>query len=126
MEQEDYLKSETNRLNLIADQIISLQDEEEMMIALMEVLTETELIPDVGRYYTFIYSPKTPRIKYDQFPLIACIELFPWGFRGINYHLGGAFRNYTWNEINGFLHLIYPNELEDARRIPYQYLQINN
>jgi len=87
---------------------------------LMNILETTELLPQVGRYYTFIYRPKTPGIRYDQFPLIACIGVFEWGFRGINYHWGD-YRNYTWDEVgNNDLHLVYPNELEDMRSIPYQ------
>ena len=96
------------------------------MLAVTETLTETELIPEIGKYYTFIYAPKTPRIRYDQFPLIACVGLFRWGFRGMNYHWGGAFRNYTWEEVLGQLHLAYPLEMPDLRSFPYQNFKINN
>lgn len=130
MEQEEYLESETNRLEHVVDDIINLPDADDRMLALTEVLTEVEVVPDVGRYYTFIYQPKTPRIEYDQFPLIACIGLFKWGFRGINYHWaarsGDPYRNYTWQEVIGNLHLVYPLELNDARSIPYQSFKINN
>ncbi len=50
--------------------------EDDMMLAITEVLTDTEIIPDVGKYYTFIYSPKTPRIRYDQFPFISLFVFF--------------------------------------------------
>ena len=125
MEQEDYLKSDTNRLEYFVDDIISKSDADERMLALTEILTETEIVPDVGRYYTFVYAAKTPRMRYDEFPLVAVIGLFKWGFRGINYHLNKP-RNYTWDEVVGYLHLIYPLELTDARSIPYQSIQINN
>ena len=95
------------------------------MLAVTEILTDTEVIPDVGRYYTFIYAPKTPRIRYDQFPLIACVGIFKWGFRGYNFHWP-AFRNYTWEEVVGYLHTAYPLEMNDLRSIPYQNFQINN
>ena len=130
MEQEEYLESDTNRLEYVVDDIINLPDADDRMLALTEVLREVEVVPDVGRYYTFIYQPKTPRIEYDQFPLIACIGLFKWGFRGINYHWaargGDPYRNYTWQEVIGNLHVVYPLELNDARSIPYQSFKINN
>ena len=125
MEQEEYLEDQRNRLEYTVDNIISLPDADDRMLAVTEILTETEVVPDVGKYYTFIYSPKTPRIRYDQFHLIACVAVFHWGFRGINYHWGGEFRNYTWNEVVGFLHVAYPLEMNDLRSIPYQNFKIN-
>ena len=122
---EGYVESKLNRLEHVVSDIIAMEDPDDMMLAVTETLTETELIPDVGKYYTFIYAPKTPRIRYDQFPLIACVDLFRWGFRGMNYHWGGDFRNYTWNEVLGQLHIAYPMEMEDLRSIPYQNFKIN-
>ena len=121
---EGYVESKLNRLEHVVSDIIAMEDPDDMMLAVTETLTETELIPDVGQYYTFIYAPKTPRIRYDQFPLIACVGLFRWGFRGMNYHWGGDFRNYTWNEVLGQLHIAYPMEMEDLRSIPYQNFKI--
>ena len=126
MEQEDYLASDTQRVENLVDDIRTSGDPDDMFLALMEVLTTKELVPQVGRYYTFIYRPKTPRIEYDEFPLIACVGVYPWGFKGINYHWGD-YRNYTWNEVgNNDLLLVYPNELQDMRSIPYQKFRINN
>ena len=125
MEQEEYLEDQRNRLERVVDDIIGMDDADERMLAVTEILTETEIIPTVGRFYTFIYSPKTPRIRYDQFPLIACVGLFQWGFRGYNFHWP-AFRNYTWEEVVGYLHTAYPLEMNDLRSIPYQNFQINN
>ena len=130
LKQAQYLEDPTNRINAKVDSISEMLDPDDMMIEILDTLTETELIPEVGRYYTFVYTPKTPRIEYDQNPLIACIGLFKWGFRGINYHWGlrdaNPFRNYTWQEVPGSLHLVYPEELRDMRAIPYQYFRINN
>ena len=81
MEQEEYLEDQRNRLEYTVDNIISLPDADDRMLAVTELLTETEIIPTVGRFYTFIYAPKTPRIRYDQFPLIACTDIQQWGFR---------------------------------------------
>tara|TARA_R100001443_G_scaffold89045_1_gene95469 strand:+ start:8652 stop:9029 length:378 start_codon:yes stop_codon:yes gene_type:complete len=120
MEQEDYLVSDTNRVENLVDDIIAKGQPDDMFLELMSILETTELLPQVGRYYTFIYQPKTPELRYDQFPLIACIGVYPWGFKGINYHWGD-YRNYTWDEVgNNDLHLVYPMELEDMRSIPYQ------
>ena len=125
MEQEEYLEDQRNRLERDVSNIIALDDADDRMLAVTEILTETEVIPDVGRYYTFIYAPKTPRIRYDQFPLIACVHIEKWGFRGYNFHWP-AFRNYTWEEVVGYLHVAYPLEMHDLRSIPYQNFQINN
>ena len=125
MEQEEYQEDQRNRLEYNVDYIINLEDADDRMLAVTEILTETEIIPELGRYYTFIYAPKTPRIRYDQFPLIACVGLFQWGFRGYNFHWP-AFRNYTWEEVVGYLHTAYPLEMNDLRSIPYQNFQINN
>jgi len=125
MEQEEYLESAENRLEYVVDDIINQSTADDRMIALLDVLQDTEVVPDVGRYYTFVYQPKTPRIRYDQNPLIACVSVDRWGFKGLNYHWG-KFRNYTWQEVVGNLHVIYPLELIDARSIPYQYFRINN
>jgi len=126
LKQEDYLKSDNDRLaGGAANDIANMGDPDDMMLALMGVLTDTEVAPSVGRYYTFIYKADTPEILYDQFPLIACVGVYPWGFRGLNYHWG-EFRNYTWEELQSFLYLIYPNELEEARSIPYQKFVLNN
>ena len=125
MEQEEYLEDQRNRLERDVSNIIALDDADDRMLAVTEILTETEVVPDVGRYYTFIYAPKTPRMRYDQFPLIACVHIEKWGFRGYNFHWP-AFRNYTWEEVVGYLHTAYPLEMNDLRSIPYQNFQINN
>ena len=104
MEQEEYLEDQRNRLERDVSNIIALDDADDRMLAVTEILTETEVVPDVGRYYTFIYAPKTPRIRYDQFPLIACVGIFQWGFRGYNFHNLEQLIAYT-----------------RARAIPYKY-----
>ena len=125
MEQEEYLEDQRNRLEYNVDNIINLEDADDRMLAGTEILTETEIIPSIGRFYTFIYAPKTPRIRYDQFPLIACTDVQRWGFRGYNVHWPD-FRNYTWEEVIGYLHVAYPLEMPDLRSIPYQNFKINN
>ena len=126
MEQEEYLETTENRLEHVVSDIIPMNDADDRMMAIMETLNDTVVtVPDIGRFYTFIYDPKTPRIRYDQFPLIACVGLFRWGFRGINYHWPG-FRNYDWQQSIGNLYQAYPLEINDLRSIPYQNFKINN
>ena len=125
-EQEEYLENPKNRLEHVVSDIAAMTDPEDMMLAIMETLNDTiEVAPTIGRYYTFIYDPKTPRIRYDEFPLIACVNLFNWGFRGSNYHWPGC-RNYDWQQTIGNLYLAYPLEIDDLRSIPYQNFKINN
>ena len=123
-EQEKYLRSDTLRTEDRVDVCAGLTDADDKMAEVLERLSEVEVVPDVGRYYTFIYLPKTPRIRYDEYPLIACTELNRWGFKGLNYHWG-KFRNYTWDEVQSNLHVIYPRELEDLRSIDYQKFNLN-
>ena len=44
-----------NRLENLVSDIIDMGDSDDMMLAITEVLTDTEIVPDVGNYYTFIY-----------------------------------------------------------------------
>ena len=120
MDQEEYLENANNRFEYIVDDIISESSADDRMQKILEVATDVEVIPDVGRYYTFVYGPKTPRIEYDQNPLIACVEVQRWGFRGLNYHWG-KFRNYTWEEIGGVLYVVRPSEINDLRNVSYAY-----
>ena len=125
-ELERYHEDQTNRLEHVVNDIIGMPEVDDRFLAVMETLNDSVVTtPDIGRYYTFIYDPKTPRIRYDQFPLIACVGLFRWGFRGINYHWPG-FRNYDWQQSIGNLYQAYPLEINDLRSIPYQNFKINN
>ena len=67
---------------------------------------------------------QTPDIEYDQHPLIACTELFSWGFKAINFHWRQS-RNYTWEEIAGKLHVVEYNELDEMLSIPYAKFRLN-
>jgi len=93
-------------------------DPEDLMIIIIDVLKEEALYPEVGKFYTFIYNAKTPNLRYDQHPLIACTSIEPWGFRGINFHWR-KYRQYTWPEVAGKLHIIRYEELDEMLSIPY-------
>jgi len=99
-------------------------DPEDLMIEIMEVLKEEVLYPEPGKFYTFLYRPKTPEIEYDQHPLIACTSLEKWGFRGMNFHWR-KYRNYTWEEVSGKLHIVKYNELDELLAIPYAKFRLN-
>ena len=107
-----------NRIEAIKDQLTS-SDPEDLMLQIMEALNNTvEAIPSVGKYYTFVYNAKTPNVQYDQHPLIACTDLFRWGFRGFNFHWQSS-RNYTWEELTGQVYMVKSIELDDLLSIPY-------
>ena len=111
----EYLSDLNNRTN----------DPEEMMLEIMEALNDTVTpIPEVGKFYTFVYNAKTPDITYDQHPLIACTSLERWGFKGLNFHWRQS-RNYTWEELAGELYIVQWNELDDLLAIPYGKFILN-
>ena len=107
-----------NRIEAIKNQLTS-SDPEDLMLQIMGALNNTvEAIPTVGNYYTFVYNAKTAGKQYDQHPLIACTDLFRWGFRGINFHWQSS-RNYTWEELTGQVYMVKSIELDDLLSIPY-------
>ena len=101
-----------------------ITDPEDLMIVIIEALKEEVLYPEPGKFYTFIYNPKTPNIEYDQHPLIACTSLEKWGFKGLNFHWRKP-RQYTWEEVAGKLHVVKYNELDELLSIPYAKFRLN-
>ncbi len=113
-----------NRIEAIKDKLTS-SDPEDLMLEIMDALSNTvEAIPTVGNYYTFVYNAKTTGKQYDQHPLIACTDLFRWGFRGINFHWQSS-RNYTWEELTGQVYMVKSIELDDLLSILMQSLSLN-
>ena len=115
----------SNRIRSVMNNVIGTEDRDDLMIELMGVLDEGGKIPESGKYYVFVYQPKTPNIRYDQNPLVAVTDIFSWGFRGINYHWGKV-RQYTWNEIVGQIYEVNSEELADAREIPFAKYLLNS
>ena len=109
----------------IKDMLVGNETPDEIMDLIRDTFEEV-VVPEVGGYYTFIYSPKTPNLQYDQYPLVAVTELFSWGFRGINYHWG-EYRNYGWGEVgaNSF-HQISDMEIKSVRSLPFAKYLLNN
>jgi hypothetical protein len=99
-------------------------DPEDIMLIIMDIFKEEVLYPEPGKFYTFIYNPKTPDIEYDQHPLIACTELYGWGFKGFNFHWRQA-RQYTWEEVIGKLHVVKYNELDELVSLQYGKFRLN-
>jgi hypothetical protein len=119
-------KFDQNENRIIGNDInLRTNDPEDMMLEIMELLNDTVTpIPEVGKFYTFVYNAKTPGYQYDQHPLIACTSLEQWGFKGLNFHWQQS-RNYTWNELAGQLYIVQWNELDDLMAIPYAKFILN-
>jgi len=100
------------------------KDSEEIMMMIMEIFKEEVLYPEPGKFYTFLYQPKTPNIEYDQHPLIACTSLERWGFKGLNFHWRQS-RQYTWEEVVGKLHVVRYDELDELLSLQYGKFRLN-
>ena len=115
-----------NRVRSVVDSLIGTEDADDIMIELMDSLTSTVTSsPSVGKYYVFVYNAKTPNIQFDSNPLVAVTDVFEWGFRGINLHIG-QYRNYTYNELVGELYEVNSDELSDVRELPFGKMQLNS
>ena len=114
-----------SRLQPIVDKFTGIEKPDDTMLEILDAIQDTKtILPEEGGFYTFVYLPKTPLIQYDEFPLIACMEINRWGFRGFNYHWNQN-RNYTWNEVIGEFHELSVAELKDARRLSYAKFKLN-
>ena len=119
LEEQRRKKAESrSRLDILHERIENLSDPEDIMVEIIDVFNKTELVPEVGNYYTFIYNPKTQDIDYDQHPLVAVTSIFNWGFQGINFHWNEP-RRYTWQEVAGRLHVVEDDEIMSMRNINY-------
>jgi hypothetical protein len=107
-----------NRIRGVLNNLKGVEDPEKLFLEILEVLQEITNTPESGKYYTFVYAPKTSGIRYDAHPLVAVTDVFEWGFKGINFHWG-SYRQYTWEEIRGDIHIVYDEEIKDLRAIPY-------
>jgi hypothetical protein len=109
-----------NRVRKIMNDLIGIESQIYLMKRIREALKDTVTpVPDEGKFYTYVYKAKTPGIRYDMHPLIACTEVYSSGFTGFNYHWG-KLRKYTWNEIQSNLYEVDAGEIADLRGIPYE------
>lgn len=112
-------KSVKNRVLPLVESVNGTEDPDDLMEELMSLLSETRSSTvQVGKYYTFVYSPKTSGITYDEYPLVAVTEILTWGFKGFNFHWNDR-RQYTWKEIIGGVYNILDEEITDVRKIPF-------
>jgi hypothetical protein len=107
-----------NRVRGVVDRLIGTESPDDIMSDLLEVLTEGGKTPEAGKFYTFLYFPKTPNIQYDEHPLVYVTAVFSWGFKAESLHWGEP-RQYTYNEIVGGLYEIYPEEMSDVVELNY-------
>jgi hypothetical protein len=118
-------RANRNRIAPLVKKLIGTEDADDLMLELMNVLTETRQPPQAGRFYIFVYNAKTPNTQYDQNPLVAVTNVYKWGFRGFNYHWGED-RQYTWDEVAGGMYEVYKDELTDLRRLPFGNIRLNS
>ena len=117
-----------NRIRVVTDNLVGNEDPDDIMIELLEILKYSEISPQEvqsGKFYIFVYNPKTPNIEYDQNPFIALTDIFEWGFRGVNFHWGET-RQYTWNEVAGAMYEVYASEVKDLQTLPFAKFRLNN
>ena len=86
------------------------------MRILLSKLTPSGIVPEVDKYYVFIYRAKTPNIQYDRHPFIVCTGVYKWGFTGLNYHIGP--RRYTWAEVVSNIYNIPESQVETMKSFP--------
>jgi hypothetical protein len=123
-ERKNPSQTKKNRIRQNLNELIGIENPDLLMSRLMNVIDTVRSTPEVGKIYIFVYTPKTPNLRYDAHPLVAVSEVFSWGFRGINFHWGES-RQYTWSEIGSSLHLIYKEELPDIRAIHFGKIKFN-
>ena len=115
----------TNRFSDFKKSLNQTEKPDKLMNEIMTILSGTEsAYPLQGRYYTYIYYAKTPKILYDQHPLILAGDMLPKGFIGFNYHLG-KIRQY--NTVDGDrlvsgLYELSQQEFATLRSVPYRKL----
>ena len=115
-----YVGSSSKRVSLLKLKLKEYKytKPDDIMMTIMEVFRDGDFVPDVGKYYTFIYSAKTKGLRYDEFPLIATLSIEDPTHFTITVP-AGTVRNYTWFEVNSKLLEIKKNEIDYLRSLPY-------
>ena len=115
----------TNRFSDFKKSLNGTEKPDKLMNEIMTILSGTEsAYPLQGRYYTYIYYAKTPKILYDQHPLILAGDMLPKGFLGFNYHLG-KIRQYNTADGDRLVSGLYElsqQEFATLRSVPYRKL----
>jgi len=63
---------DNNRVRNIVNNLKGKTSDDKMLEILEAVKGSATPVPIPGKFYTYIYIAKTPNIRYDQHPLIAC------------------------------------------------------
>ena len=113
-----------NRIRAVSNNLIGNEDPDDVMIELLEVLTEGPKSVQAGKMYIFVYNAKTNQLRYDQNPFVAVTDVFQWGFRGINLHWGES-RQYTCGEVAGGMYEVYSSEVKDLQMLPFANFKLN-
>ena len=111
-------REERNRVSHILNELIGTESADDLMMKIIESLSEGGKTPQEGKFYVFFYRAKTPNLRYDMHPMVAVTDVYEKGFRGVNYHWN-TYRQYTWNEVIGGLYEITFSELTDLDGIPF-------
>ena len=124
---KDYKKAapKLTRVQMMMSRItIGVDSPDEIMAVIQEVFDDTDPYPRPGNIYTFVYTAKTPRIRYDKHPLIITesISLSSGGFKGYNVHWPDH-RNYVWEGVGGtglFHRVRKGEEFDYLHDVPYR------
>ena len=92
------------------------------MRLIMSELSDSTIVPEANKYYTFVYKAKTPRITYDMYPLIICGSITPYGFNGLNQHWG-EIRQYNFGEVMSNLYELNEEEFSFLQNVPLAYFR---
>lgn len=118
------LQKQKSKIDLLFERTKGITNPEQLMEIIMEIFDDTSGFPQVGKFYTFRYAAKTPKIRYDRHPLIALISIDESGFEGLNAHWGKK-RRYSWEQVMSSFHVLETDEFNALRRIPYARFVIN-
>jgi hypothetical protein len=95
---------------------------DELMTVIQRIFDDTEKYPRPGNIYTFVYTAKTPGIRYDQHPLLMVESISLSGFKGYNVHWSDH-RNYVWEGVGSSFHRVKKGEEFDyLHDVPYKKL----
>jgi hypothetical protein len=110
-----------SRVQMLDEAISQATDDpDELMSIIQEIFNDTEQYPRPGNIYTFVYTAKTPRIAYDQHPLLMVESISLSGFRGYNIHWSDH-RNYVWEGVGSSFHRIKKGEeFNYLHDVPYK------
>jgi len=87
------------------------------MQRLLNTLTPSTIVPELDKYYVFVYKAKTSGIRYDQHPLVVVTGIYQWGFTGLNFHWN-EIRRYSWGEVLSNLYVVNDEELNSVEQMP--------